>query len=365
METGVTGLARWTNEAGISVLVAASSLFRNFARTLNPDATFPSVRLLRLGSEPSTAGDLEVFQRLFAESCTFFHTYSSSETGNITQLSLNRTSPMPEGRLPVGRVAADMEILLQDDQGREVPQGDVGTILVRSRYLSPGYWRNDALTRERFSGPNDPGEIREFRSGDTGRFLDDGMLLLTGRRDSMVKVRGFRIELSEIENTLSGLAPVDRAAICLRARATGEPEIAAFVVPCPGHACSGAILRTALRRVLPEHMVPSSFALVDTLPITPQQSTAGARPSRRTRIAASRIRATRTARELVPKRANAMGRSRIGRNAILRSGWRFARRRYRLGQNPCGVWRRTPPARTRGPSDTRGSGRSDRWAAAR
>lgn len=319
MEKGVTGLARWTNEAGISVLVAASSLFRNFARTLNPDATFPSVRLLRLGSEPSTAGDLEVFQRLFAESCTFFHTYSSSETGNITQLSLNRTSPMPEGRLPVGRVAADMEILLQDDQGREVPQGDVGTILVRSRYLSPGYWRNDALTRERFSGPNDPGEIREFRSGDTGRFLDDGMLLLTGRRDSMVKVRGFRIELSEIENTLSGLAPVDRAAICLRARATGEPEIAAFVVPCPGHACSGAILRTALRRVLPEHMVPSSFALVDTLPITPhgkvdrQALALLAAPESQP----AEFEPPRTATEelVADAWANAMGRSRIGRNA--------------------------------------------------
>lgn len=319
MEKGVTGLARWTNDAAISVMVAASSLFRNFARTLDPDATFPGVRLLRLGSEPSTAGDLDLFRRLFPESCTFFHTYSSSETGNITQLHLNCTSQMPEGRLPVGRVATDMEIRLLDDQGREVPPGDVGTISVRSRYLSPGYWRNEALTRERFSEAHGPGDIREFHSGDTGRFLDDGMLLLTGRRDSMVKVRGFRIELSEIENALSALAPVERAAICLRARAAGEPEIAAFVVPRPGHACTGAILRTALRRVLPEHMVPSSFALVDTLPITPhgkvdRQALAllAAPESQPTEIEPAR---TPTEELLADAWTNAMGRSPIGRNA--------------------------------------------------
>lgn len=265
-DKGVVGLADWMIEHAISVYVSSASLFRNFVSTLDGAVRFPQVRVVRLASEFATWDDVAAFRRHFPLGCSLIHTLSSSETGNMAQFSVPGGTPLGTGRLPVGRPAPGMEILLVDDEGRPVRPGEAGEIVARSRYLAGGYWRNPALTAERFA--EDPGGLRSYRSGDRARVNAEGLLEFVGREDDRVKVRGHRIELSEVEEAVLKLPGVAAAAVCLRSRAGAEPLLAAFVV-AEGVPPAARELREALRDRVPDHMVPSAFAFLDALPLTP------------------------------------------------------------------------------------------------
>ena len=248
MELGVTGLPVWIAEHGVTVFVSSASLFRHFVRTLDRQRPV-GIRLLRLGSEPALAADFQAFRRHFSEDCVFAHTFSSSETGNITQQVLPADADPRDGGLPVGRPAEGIEVLLDD-----------GEIIVRSDYLSPGYWRDEALTTKRF------GE-RTFRTGDLGWISADGALTVLGRKDSQVKVRGSRVDLLEVESALAAQPEVATAAVRAAPTPRGDTRLTGYVAVPPGARRDTAGLRDALRTTLPDHAVPTAFSFVDSLPL--------------------------------------------------------------------------------------------------
>ncbi|MEX2129205.1 MAG: condensation domain-containing protein [Xanthobacteraceae bacterium] len=266
-EKGVTGLADWINDQGITLYLSSASLFRNLCKTLAANASFPNVRVVMVASEVATSVDFNAFQRHFAERCLFFHTLSSSETGNIAQLRLARSDRIAEGRLPVGRAAEGIEIFLRDEEGHEVRQGETGEIVVRSRFLSAGYWRDAELTAERFSKVPGTDGVWEFRSGDLGCISKGGLLVFIGRKDARLKIRGYRIEVSEVEQALQSLPGIERAAVGPIDRPNKEPMLAAYVVLSEGCELSAEKLRQELRAILPRHMVPSVFIFLDDLPL--------------------------------------------------------------------------------------------------
>jgi amino acid adenylation domain-containing protein len=267
IEKGVTGMARWMVDRGITVYISSASLFRHFMQTLDDTASFPQVRVVRIASETATSSDFNAFRRHFPKHSVFVHTLSSSETGNIAQHRWSGSDTVADGRLPVGRPAKGMEILLLDEHNRDVGPGEIGEIVVRSRYLCAGYWRNEALTSERFSECGDG--VRMFRGGDLGRINSDGLLEFIGRRDSRIKIRGFRVEISEVEAAVLRLPDVERVAVCALDRPTGDSELVAFVIIGNPSSSSPRSLRHALRPLLPDHMIPSRFVLVDRFPLTP------------------------------------------------------------------------------------------------
>ena len=101
--------------------------------------------------------------------------------------------------LPVGYPVRDKEVLLLDDMGRESSDISTGEIAVRSRYLASGYWRNPELTRAKFVEESGQDQ-RVFRTGDLGQRAPDGCLTHLGRKDFRVKVRGFSVDVGEIES---------------------------------------------------------------------------------------------------------------------------------------------------------------------
>ena len=269
MERGVTGLADWMLEHKITVLVTSASVFRQFAKTLGDEVRFPDVRLVRFASEPATADDFAAYQRHFTDQCTLTNTFSATETGNITQHRFTRNDRVAAGRLPVGRPATGIEISLYDENGREVREGEAGEIAVKSRYLSPGYWRNEALTAQLFTPGRGPDDLRMFRGGDLGRRAADGALMFMGRKDAMVKVHGYRINVSEIENALASQPEVEQAVVCAREAPDNDLQLVAYVVLRAGCACPAQTLRRFLRSTLPGYMVPASFVFLDKFPLTP------------------------------------------------------------------------------------------------
>ena len=266
---GVTGLEDWITRRAITVFASSASIFRSFMQTLEPGVRFSAVRVVRLSSEPATSDDFKLFEGHFLGHCRFVCALASTETNNIAWSRWSRGETVPEGRLPVGATSAYHAVVIVDENGKPVAPGEVGEIVIHSRCLAAGYWRNPELTAQRFSDDIDGTGTRTFRTGDLGRFDSDGMLHLYGRRDDRIKIRGNRVELSEVEHALRRLAGIEAAVVEAVTRPEREPMLVGFVTVRGDQTWSTPELRRALRAMLPDHMVPSEFVTLPSLPLAP------------------------------------------------------------------------------------------------
>lgn len=267
-EKSVAGLGDWLNGEQITVYISAGTVFRHFIGSLNPRQQFPRVRVVRLASEPVLRHDFDLFCRHFHAHCLFANTYSSTETGNLCQFFLTPESPLPADTIPIGRPVEDVEILLWDEQGQAVEPGSVGEIVVRSRYLSPGYWRNAEQTNAAFTAVPGCAE-RLYRTRDLGRLRPDGLFEHCGRADTQVKIRGYRVYPDEVKRRLAEHPDVADVFVDAPTDLSGQSRLAAFVVARPGARPTVPELRRFMRDSLPEFMVPSQYVFLDAFPRTP------------------------------------------------------------------------------------------------
>jgi amino acid adenylation domain-containing protein len=181
------------------------------------------------------------------------------------------------GGIPIGRPAADTAVHLLDRSLAPVPIGVVGEIHIGGRGLARGYIGRPDLTAERF-GPDPVGSepgARLYRTGDLGRRSPDGRIEYLGRIDHQVKLRGFRIELPEIEAVLESHPEVEQAVVTVGAGGprpgapSGERRLIAYFVASGAAAPDPGELRSFLRRHLPEYMVPALLVRLASLPLTP------------------------------------------------------------------------------------------------
>lgn len=265
-EMGVGKLAAWLAAHEISVYRSSASIFRHFVKTLRGDEVFPNLRLIVVGGERVLPDDVQRYKQHFSENCLFACTFSTTEAGNITVHVMDHATTVMD-IVPVGYPPKDVTIMILDDAGREVSAGDSGEIVVRSRFMSPGYWRDPTRTAEAFSSASGSAQERVYRTGDLGRFRADGCLEHLGRKDFRVKLRGFRVELEEIERTLRDHPLVSEAAVTMRPDGTGEDRIFAYVVPEAAQPPTATELRVHVRKTLPEQMVPSAFIVLEALPL--------------------------------------------------------------------------------------------------
>jgi amino acid adenylation domain-containing protein len=173
------------------------------------------------------------------------------------------TADAATATVPIGRPVANMWAYVLGGGLEPVPVGVVGELWVGGVGVARGYLGRPELTGERFvADPFRPGE-RLYRTGDLARRLEDGTLEFVGRVDEQVKVRGFRVELGEVEAALAAHPGVRACCCALRGEALVGYVVAEAEEPSPRE------LREHLVRVLPEHMVPSSFVWLAALPLSP------------------------------------------------------------------------------------------------
>jgi amino acid adenylation domain-containing protein len=262
---GVAGIGPWLRERRVTVHHSVPAIFRHFLRA--DGGTFPDVRVVRLEGDRAAPADLDRFRRHFGPGAVLSHGLGATECGLVCRFVLGRDEPFEGAVVPIGHPVEDMAVRILDDEGRELPAGEPGEIVVESRYLSPGYWRRPDLTARVFGEGREPG-VRSYRTGDVGRVRPDGAIEHLGRRDLQPKVRGQRVDAEAIEAALTASGLVADAVAAVRAGTAGEGTIVAYVVPRgPGRPTASALRRT-LARTLPAHLIPARFVPLAALPLT-------------------------------------------------------------------------------------------------
>jgi amino acid adenylation domain-containing protein len=267
-EEGLSGLAHGLIEEEVSVCRFISTVFRNFLGTLTGDEHFPMLRLIYVGGEPVHKRDVELYKKYFSSNCIFVNVLGATETGIFRHYYITKETQITGDNVPVGYAVEDMETLLLNDAGQQVGINQSGEIAVKSRYLSPGYWRQPDLTRAKFLPDANGGEERIYLSGDLGLMLRDGCIYHVGRKDFQVKIRGHRIEVGDVEAALLALVAIKEALVIATDR-LGEKRLVAYIVPAEKPPPSVGTLRRAMAEKLPDHMIPSTFVLLDAMLLTP------------------------------------------------------------------------------------------------
>lgn len=173
-------------------------------------------------------------------------------------------------RVHVGTPVACTQMMIVNEKGHEVPPGAIGELLIGGEGVSAGYLGNESLTQARFelrSTPN--GEsVRWFRTGDLASLDEAGRILIHGRRDRQIKLRGFRIETGDIESHLSRAPGVAQCAVALLGDNAESSRLVAFVVMQSDLELSEQALRDHLADQLPMYMIPQAFVSLQALPLT-------------------------------------------------------------------------------------------------
>jgi len=212
---------------------------------------------------------VDLYKRFFPPHSRLFTGLGSSETGTVRCGVLDKESVTESRVIPLGFPVRDVEIILLGDEGRPVPGGEVGEIAVRSKYIALGYWNQPEKNARSFLPDPEGGDQRIFLTGDLGRLLPSGALAHCGRKDFQVKIRGFRIELLEVEAAILETSLVADVAAMVYERGPGDKRLVAFVEPAAGSSFQAQELKAALRSQLPDHMIPSLFIKLESIPKTP------------------------------------------------------------------------------------------------
>ena len=252
---------------GVTHMQSTPSLARMIA--VNPDglASLGRLKKLFLGGEALPPSLIRQLRQEFRGE--MHNMYGPTET-TIWSTTFRITGESDS--VPIGKPIANTQVYVLDSGLQPVVAGEAGDLYIGGDGVVRGYWRRSDLTAERFLGdPFRPGN-RMYRTGDVARFLPDGNLEFLGRADFQVKLRGFRIEIGEIEAAIENQAGVGQAVVVARGFKsriqTEDKRLVAYVVPKPGTELEIAHLRGALAATLPEYMVPSSFVFLGSFPLT-------------------------------------------------------------------------------------------------
>ena len=268
---GLGGLAEWILQEQISVLLSTPSTFRHMFNLVNKDFLFSSVRIIVLGGESVTSQDVALFRSHFMKGCVLVNILGMTETGAIARMKIDHQSILQGHNVPAGYPIGDKRIVLVDESGQPVQPGEVGEILVKSHFLSPGYWRLPSLTAEKYTIDAQDETVRIFRTGDLGRLRPDGSLEHLGRKDSQIKIRGFRVDPAEIEAVLHQHPEVKNSAVIARElkHTPDNLQLVAYIEPDEDSKFKKKEVRSFLASQLPDYMVPPLIVLLEKLPLTP------------------------------------------------------------------------------------------------
>jgi amino acid adenylation domain-containing protein len=265
-------------QGGITVMDAVPSFWRSCTTILqeldlNTQRALLNnkLRLMLSASEPLLSDIPRTWSVEFQHPARHVHMFGQTETAGIVctnELAIDRDGAEPT-RISIGRPIANTAILILDEQMNPSPIGTAGELYIGGAGVGRGYLNRPDLTAEKFIvNPSNNGRgARLYRTGDWARLREDGRLEFAGRRDQQIKIRGFRVELAEVEAALAKHPGVREAAVVARPHADGNQKLFAYFVG-NGSSPAGRELRDFLKTELPDYAIPSVFVRLDALPLS-------------------------------------------------------------------------------------------------
>jgi len=266
-QEGLLNLADWMRRERITFYYSFPTAFRHFLGTLEAQNNFPSLRLIWLEGEPLYRNDVVQYQRLFAEDCVLVNSFASTETGPLCLYFVDKQTAVTGSRLPAGYPVDGVEISLLDESGKDVGCNQPGEVVVKSSFLSSGYWQRSELTDAKFQAEQDGEDERRYVTGDIATRTDNGCLEIVGRKDFQVKIRSFRVDVGDVEAALVVHPEVKEVVVVSRQDESGDDTLVAYFVPQHMPAPTTTALRKFLATTLVDYMIPSRFIVLENLPL--------------------------------------------------------------------------------------------------
>ncbi|WP_245820130.1 AMP-binding protein [Thalassolituus maritimus] len=257
----------WVQQNKINLIHTVPSVFKMAASVASFKHSFASVEKMFLSGEKLYVDDAAIFYDILSPAAQLYNLYGPTESTLVkTYYEVPRDlQALAVDIVPIGHPIADCEVLIEkagDDQ--------CGEIILKSKYLSQGYYKNNQLTAERFVNfDGDAADVTCYKSGDLGYYDNNGLLHIVGRNDSQVKVAGNRVELNEIEVCLRKFAGIDDVIVLAytASEQDHEPKICCVVTSSKG--IKENEIRDYLREQLPSYLVPSSICEIPAFPLLP------------------------------------------------------------------------------------------------
>jgi len=264
-KNGFQGMADFFIEKEISIALMIPSVLRHFRITLDENFKFKKLRTLLIGGETLYRSDIKLIQPHMKRKAEIINIYASTEAFLARAYRMiNHKVSLKQNIIPIGFEIDGMDIRIVNEDGQICDHNQVGEMIITSPYLAMGYWNDAEQSAKDFSQEN--GNII-FRSRDLAYSLSDGSIVHVGRKDSMVKIRGQRVDLGEVENMMLSNFITEVAAV-LKETPTGSKQLIAYYVSRADTVLNESDIRKYLVKHLPDFMVPSVFVEMDTLPKT-------------------------------------------------------------------------------------------------
>jgi acyl-coenzyme A synthetase/AMP-(fatty) acid ligase/thioesterase domain-containing protein len=269
-QIGIDGALRFLQDVRPTVGFAVPVLLRTLLRLPEARQVFANARVIRTGGDVILKDDLELWRAVLPGSCRVLITLTSTEMPAVFQWFVPQEWKPDGSHLPVGYPRPEASFSIVKDNARPAAPGEVGELVVKSRYLALGHWQNGRLRPGPFRTDADDPTVRVFNTGDLVRMRADGLAEMMGRKDRRLKIRGFRIEPGDVERALRSCAGVAEAAVIARRKGEEATSLVAYVVPCnaENEALAEAIENELAIR-LPLHMRPAQICFIDKIPQLP------------------------------------------------------------------------------------------------
>lgn len=263
---GVERLGPFIKKNSITLLKLPAALVCRFVQNALPDS-LRSVRYVHCGGGVKVE-DAKVLLGVLPGNAVLMHGYASTETNLVAFMEWRLSDPIFSADyfpslLPAGHPVSGKRIQVVDEEKNPVAFGEDGELVVISRDIFSGYWRQPEMTAgclKELSG----GE-RGYYTDDLGRICEDGCLEIIGRKGNRVKIRGLRIDLGAVESLLHSLPYVrDAAADCV-SFSEREAQLVAYLEVAEGEIVTTTQLREDLKKIAPAYMIPSRFVIVEKL----------------------------------------------------------------------------------------------------
>jgi amino acid adenylation domain-containing protein len=256
----------WIEERKISAFRMTGTAFRQvFSGTPQPEKV-KSIRLAMIGGEMIHKEDHKIFQQWFPRTALQRVGGGATEVLLIASCYLDHESIIESSHVPMGFVFDPITVEIWDENGHPVPVGTAGEIVVRGPSVALGYWHQDPYSGGFCPDPDDSASFA-YRMGDLGYISENGLLFITGRKDQMVKVRGYRVEVAEVEANLRHVPGVKQAVVVAAPHRAGSSQLIAYIVPEIQDVPSIRKIQSVLSEKLPKYMLPARYIFLKQLPV--------------------------------------------------------------------------------------------------